>query len=191
MSDVEPCPGCGLRLPKMDGATDPYGGASAACWAAFGEITAKDYSEFRYPPIHRTLVDAYMAQHPGLATPAGRRSVAVHLVGLYLVLELGIPSEEVVSRLGAVFPDKRDIAPLRPVPTHWEATVALMQGALSLEEHTQRARQWAEAVWRGWSAHHESVRALAAVAMAARLKSGAGPTGRTPPGSGRRRPGSR
>ena len=48
----------------------------------FCEVTARDFSEYRYPPIHGTIVDAYMAQHAGFATPAGRRSVAVHLVGL-------------------------------------------------------------------------------------------------------------
>ncbi len=43
---LEACPGCGLRLPPHEGSRDPYGGASAACWARFGEATGRDYGEF-------------------------------------------------------------------------------------------------------------------------------------------------
>jgi hypothetical protein len=161
MTALEACPGCHLRYAPLAGATDPYGGASAACWALFGEACARDYGEFRYPPIHRTMVDAYMAQHPGYATAAGRRSVIVHLVGLHLTLERGLPNADVIAAIRHVFPDKRDVVPLLPVPVAWDVTVDAMVGAADLDDHTRRARRWAEAVWKAWTPHHPSIRKLA------------------------------
>ena len=93
MNHEEPmstCPGCGLVAPINDGPCDPYGGASPACWATFNAVTAKDYGEYQYPEVHRLIVDAYMSQHATFATPAARRSVVVHLIGLHLVLERGM-----------------------------------------------------------------------------------------------------
>ena len=155
------CPGCGLVATARDGPTDPYGGASPACWAAFQRVTVRDYEEFRYPEAHRLIVDAYMSQHPGTATPAGRRSVAVHLVGLYLALERGLAGQAVGSVLAHVFPDKQDIAPLEPVPPPGALTVASLLDAPDLTSHSRLARAWAEAVWRAWTPVHARVRAWA------------------------------
>jgi hypothetical protein len=143
------------------------------CWAAFGEVTLRDYGEFAYPTVHRLIVDSYMSQHPGFATPAGRRSVAVHLVGLCLSLERGATGRAAGETLARVFPDKRDIAPLEPVPWLGEITVASLLGAPDLPSHAQLARAWAEAVWRAWAPFHQQVRAWADAAS----------TG--PPGGGR------
>ena len=148
-------------LGAADGPTDPYGGASAACWALFLEVTVREYGELRYPAVHRLLVDAYMAQHPGYATPAGRRSVVVHLVGLYLTLERGLDDANVRRAMAAVFPDKRDVAPLAPVPPLGEVTVASMLDAADLDAHDARARTWARAVWRAWAPFHAQIRAQA------------------------------
>jgi hypothetical protein len=162
------CPGCGLTAPAVEGAADPYGGASAACWTVFGEVTLRDYGEFAYPSVHRLIVDAYMSQHPGFATPAGRRSVAVHLVGLCLVLERGVTGRAVGESLGRVFPDKRDIPPLGPVPWLGELTVASVRGAPDLPAHAQLARAWAESVWKAWTPFHPEIRSWADAASARR-----------------------
>ena len=163
------CPGCGLRALALEGAADPYGGASPACWAAFGEVLAQDYGEYRYPEVHRFIVDAYMAQHPGYATAAGRRSVAVHLVSLHLALEKDASVEHGRRALSrGIFPDKRDPGALEPIPPLGEVTVASMAAARDLEEHSARARVWAEAVWRAWAPHHARVRGWAAEAAARR-----------------------
>jgi hypothetical protein len=106
------CHGCGVVLASVSGASDPYGVASPACWAMFNEVTVKDYGEYRYPEVHRQIVDAYMAQHPSFATAAGRRSVAVHLVGLHLVFDRHLEGAVIRRAMGNIFPDKRDIAPL-------------------------------------------------------------------------------
>jgi hypothetical protein len=159
------CPGCGLAG-AAEGPTDPYGGASPACWATFQAVTVRDYGEFQYPAVHGLIVDSYMAQHPGYATASGRRSVAVHLVGLCLALERDL-TEGVKRRVMAgVFPDKPDLAPLAPVPPLGALTIASLVDAPDLEAHSARARAWAEAVWRAWSPFHPRVRAWADAAAA-------------------------
>ncbi|HEY0870323.1 MAG TPA: DUF5946 family protein, partial [Acidothermaceae bacterium] len=110
------CPGCGLVGAVSHGPCDPYGGSSPACWETFNAVTVKDYGEYRYPEVHQLIVDAYMSQHAAFETAAGRRSVAVHLVGLYLALERGMTGPAVGRTLGQVFPDKRDVASLAPKP---------------------------------------------------------------------------
>lgn len=161
------CPSCGLVLPDLDGPLDPYGAASRACWGLFGEVTARDFGEYHYPAANQLIVDAYQAQHAGYSTAAGRRSVAVHLVGLYLALEVHMPPAKVGRTLGRVFPDKRDIAPLLPIPRA-ALTIAHVHEAKDLGEHQKRGFEWAQAVWCSWSEHHPQVIALAEAALATR-----------------------
>lgn len=130
----------------------------------FNEVCVRDYGEYRYPDVHRLIVDAYMAQHPGYATPAGRRSVAAHLVGLSCTFDEGIAGKNVARVLGTVFPDKRDIPPLEPIPPLGALTVAHVHAAANLEQHAARATEWARAVWQAWSPHHPRIRALRAAA---------------------------
>jgi len=157
---METCPGCGAELAAVDGPTDPYGGASPSCWAMFAEVCAKDFGEYGYPDVHRSIVDAYMAQHPSFATPAGRRSVAVHLVGLYCTFEERLSVKEIVRILAEVFPDKRDVLPFAPVPPSSELTIASVYSASNELDHSERATAWARAVWRAWAPHHSRVREL-------------------------------
>ena len=49
--------------------------------------------DFRYRSVHGTTVDAYAAQHPGVPSPQTTRSVAIHLIGLYLTLERDLPPD--------------------------------------------------------------------------------------------------
>ena len=51
----------------------------------FGELQADELSRFGYRGVHRLVVDAYMAQHPGDGGDRrDRQSVFVHLVGCAL-----------------------------------------------------------------------------------------------------------
>ena len=95
--NLRPCPGCGALVPKVGGPTHRYIGASAGCWAAFGEVSEKEYGDFRYARVHGLTVDAYCAQHRGEPTPQAVRSVAVHLVGLYLQMERALLPEELYA----------------------------------------------------------------------------------------------
>ena len=88
-ANLIPCVGCGALVPDVAGPTHPYIGASRGCWAIYGEVLAKEYGEYGYPPVHGLTVDAYAAQHPGTPSRQAIQSVAVHLIALYLVLERG------------------------------------------------------------------------------------------------------
>jgi len=152
---TEPCPGCGLRLSPVDGPVDPYAGSSAACWALFGQVRLAQYAE---PEANGQLaVDAYMAQHPGYATAAGRRSVLVHLAGLFLAFERSMPASFVTQALGRVLPGKPDVPALLPVPPSYGVTVAFARDATGPDDRRARVEQWARDVWRSWGAHHEHV----------------------------------
>ena len=76
---ARPCAGCGALVPVTDGPTHPYIGASPGCWAIYGEVLAREYGEYAYPPVHRLTVDAYAAQHPGVPSRRSIQSVAIHL----------------------------------------------------------------------------------------------------------------
>jgi len=81
------CPGCGLLLPAADGPTHSYIGASAACWALYGQVLAIEAGTYRQPAWHRLTVDAYAVQHPGIPERRSIQSVCVHLISLCLMLE--------------------------------------------------------------------------------------------------------
>lgn len=57
------CPGCGGRLPNVDGPVHAYVPSSPACWQTFAAVQADDIQRFGYQSAHGLLVDAYMAQH--------------------------------------------------------------------------------------------------------------------------------
>ena len=111
MSDrLEPCPGCGaLFPPDAAGATHPYIGASAGCWALYTPMSAglapdpalvaRSRVAADAPPVvapvpddaAALLTDAYAAQHHGVPSPQAVQSVAVHLLALHAVLQRGQP----------------------------------------------------------------------------------------------------
>jgi hypothetical protein len=152
-----PCPGCGLVLPNTDGPTHAYIGASPACWARYGELLVREFGELRNPAIHRLSVDTYAVQHPGVPERRSIRSVAVHLMGLCLVLERGWAPQDATKRIGGL------VARARP---DW-LDPPLPNGTLTVEhplaappaEHEQRVREWGLDVWGAWQAHHPAVHA--------------------------------
>ena len=160
--NLRPCPGCGALVPEMEGATHRYIGASSGCWAAFGEVSEKEYGDFRYARVHGLTVDAYFAQHPGEPTPQAVRSVAVHLVGLHLQMERDLLPEELYAvhkRVSSIAKErKEEVFWLEPPASLGETTILYVLGASGPDEHAERVREWARSAWEAWSPHHETVR---------------------------------
>ncbi len=156
------CPGCGVLLPETEGTTHRYIGASPECWAVFGEVSEKEYEDFRYARVHGLTVDAYCAQHPGEPSPQAVRSVAVHLVGLYLHLERGLSPRELYAarqRVASLAKEgKKDVFWMELPAFLGERTVLCVHHANGPDEHAERVREWARSVWEAWSPHHETVR---------------------------------
>ena len=150
------CPGCGAVVPDTDGPVHKYVPSAPGCWQTFGDVQADESQRFRYPPAHRMVVDAYMAQHPGDGSDRrDRQSVFVHLVGLCAVLERDWARPYVTRLLSQVLRRRRGDFPILvrtegPGPL----TVLHMVGAEHLDDYERRAREWSMAVWESWNAQH-------------------------------------
>lgn len=164
----EPCHGCGALLaPQPEGPTHEYLGASAACWVAFGELEAREFGEAGFGRLHRHTVDVYAVQHPGVDGRRQRQSVAVHLIGLCQWLEHGLSATQLTPITRRLASDKRDWPWLDP-PAWYDMTIPDVLPAADAGAHERLVRLWAESVWEAWSAHHMTVRAWAADALAER-----------------------
>jgi len=153
------CPGCGLELPRTGGQTHPYIGASAECWGQYGELLALDYGELDMPDFHRLTVDTYAAQHPGEPGRRAEQSVAVHLAGLYLVLERDADPDYVHRLFPTLTEKERPFGWLEPPPGLGTVTVADVLDASCHEEYGARVRDWAMNVWAAWEPHQATIRA--------------------------------
>ena len=135
-----------------------YVGASPGCWAVFLEVLEKEYGDYRYASVHRLTVDAYMAQHPGTPSRQAVRSVAVHLIGLYLALERGRSFGDATKAMQKTANRKLDLVWLDPPALLGDTTVLDVRPARDPAEHRERVERWAWSVWEAWSPHHETVR---------------------------------
>ena len=156
----ERCPGCGLELPAISGPTHQYIGTSAACWALYGELLAREYESPKLLEGHRLTVDAYSVQHPGSPERRSIQSVGVHLIALHLLFERGEPAARVTARLGSLMTRLPALTWLDPPKPNGTLTVQHVLAA-SPDEHLERAREWASDVWQAWRPYHELVRGWA------------------------------
>ena len=113
---------------------------------------------------HRLTVDAYAVQHPGKETPAAIKSVGVHLVRLYLMLEGGLHLEEANAAMQKLTQVKHRFHWLTPPDNRGGLTVRDVHAAASAGEHVKLVQAWAESVWLAWKAHHGQVREWARLA---------------------------
>jgi hypothetical protein len=154
------CAGCGALVPNVDGPVHKYVPSAPGCWKTFGEVQADEALRFRYPPAHRIVVDAYMAQHPGDGTDRrDRQSVFVHLVGLYAVLVRGMPPAQATAAFRRLLRDRDDFPQLRRTGDPGSLTVMHIVGARDRDDYDTRAREWGQAVWESWTEHHQLIRA--------------------------------
>jgi hypothetical protein len=105
--------------------------------------------------VHQLTVDTFAVQHAGGRHPD--KSVAIHLAGLYLMLERGVRPTGVPPLFQKLAATISDWPHFSPPDVDWPATVWDVALAGSAEEHAARSREWAETVWRGWSAHHDAI----------------------------------
>ena len=157
-SDSVLCPGCGALLPRSDGPTHAYVGASAGCWALFGEVMAREYGDYGYPEVHALTVDAYMAQHPGTPSRRSIHSVALHLIGLYLALERNYDARRVIAERQQLLKGGAPFTWLEPPADMGTLTIVDVHATPSLASHERAVRAWAASVWAAWSGHHAQIR---------------------------------
>lgn len=159
------CFACGGRFRAIDGPVHRYMDSTPGCWAAYGIVLAREYESPAYFEVHRLGVDAYAVQHPGKpSSPQAIHSVGVHLIRLQQFLERGLAAGKANDAMLAAARFKHEFVWLEP-PQRYDVTVADVVAATSVETHLQAVRDWADAAWRAWSPHHETIRRWAARAV--------------------------
>ena len=139
--------------------------SSPACWAAYGQVLEREYSDaVLFGHAHRLTVDAFAVMHPG--DPSERRAVQsfwIHGASLWIVLRLGhshVRATQALKALaGGEFPERPE-EHSRFAMTHSELLYA------PIENHVKLAREWADAALAGWSDAHRNFEALAHRALA-------------------------
>lgn len=155
------CPGCRVDLRSVDGPVHRYMESSAACWAKYGELLAREYQNPAYMKAHRLTVDTYAVQHPGRPSPQAIQSVAVHLISLHAILELGFDDTRARALIKSCADNGRHIW-LPPPETPTWLTVLHPLRTRSPAEHAKAVHEWATSAWQAWAHHHSQVRAWAA-----------------------------
>lgn len=157
------CPGCGVELPAFDGPVHRYMESSPACWAKYGELLARQYTDPSYRAAQRLATDTYAVQHPGHPSPQSIQSVGGHLVSLQVMLEAG-ESVDYATRLMRRCLEQQPFIWLDPPARLARYNVLHPLAARSAAAHLQAVHEWAQSVWEVWSEHHAQVRAWAAQA---------------------------
>ncbi len=155
-AEISVCPGCGSRLPAVDGPIHAYMTSSPACWAAFGEVMAREYQNPDLMPVHRLSVDAWAAQHPGDGSRQAIQSVGLHLARLMVQLDDGLSGEAANAAMLGFASRKAELPVLEAPP--FSMTVADVVGAVAPDDHAEAVRRWARAVWNDWRAEHDFIR---------------------------------
>ena len=153
------CPGCGLEMPRSERSYGRKFHASAECWSLFEQVLAAEFQNpVLFEQVHQLTVDSYAVQHAGGQHPD--KSVCIHLVGLYLVLERGVAPVKVPPLLQRLA-SRANWSHLDSPDERASLTVHDLALADSHEMHALRVRAWAADVWRTWSVHHDVARELA------------------------------
>jgi len=152
---------CRGTFSDVDGPTHEYMESIPGCWAAFGRVLAREYEDQRYFAVHRLTVDAYAVQHPGVPSRQSIQSVGVHLVRICLFLERGLAPDMANDAMLAAAKHKAQYHWLEPPTSLGSLTVADVEAATGINEHTSVVRSWASQMWEVWSPYHSTVRSWA------------------------------
>ena len=157
MTATVPCVGCGAHVPVISGPVHSYMESAPGCWALFGEVLAREYSDAAFAAAHRLTVDSYAVQHPGQPSAQSIQSVGLHLISLSLVLGHGATMQEATKALqrGSRFSDA--LFWLEPPSDRGAITVLDVGVAENPETHVRRVWDWARCAWAAWSQHQRTV----------------------------------
>ena len=132
--------------------------SSPGCWAVYGEVLAREYSDPAYAAVHRQTVDAFAVQHPGQPSKQSIRSVGMHLSRLCLILERGYSDGAAARAMPVISSGKDEFHWLTPPVAIGPITAVDVWKTNNGEEPLQAVRDWARSAWLAWAEHHEQVR---------------------------------
>ncbi len=165
--DEQVCPGCGSRLPAIDGPMHAYMLSSPACWAAFNTVLEREYSSPELMSVHRLSVDAWAVQHHGDGSRRAIQSVGLHLARLMVQLEKGLSGKAAHDAM-LRFASRKAELPELPARAAYRVTVADVVAAVAPSDHQQAVRRWAEATWLDWADQHDFIRTWVAASFPSR-----------------------
>jgi len=145
-------------FPDIEGPVHRYMDSSAGCWAKYGEILAREYSDPVFFETHRLTVDVYAAQHPRSKSRQNIQSVGLHLVRICLLLEHGLDAENANEAMLEAGKNKASFTFLTPPADLGAITVENFSAAKTTEQHITLVREWAKCVWDAWEIHHDTIR---------------------------------
>jgi Family of unknown function (DUF5946) len=153
------CPGCGLVLPLHGGPTHAYMGASPACWSLYRQLLEAFAPTAVAPTVRRLLLDTYALQHPGTPQMRSVQSVAIHAMGLCVLLERGAEERRIAPVLG-FRPSHRAPSLYWLEPPHPNGTLTVQDAleAHGAENYGAAVETWAADVWAAWEPHHSTIR---------------------------------
>jgi hypothetical protein len=109
--------------------------------------------------VRRLALDTYAVQHPGTPQTRSVQSVAIHAMGLCVLLERGGETPRIAPVLG--FRQTRR-APslywLDPPCPNGTLTVQTALAADGAESYASAVEAWAADVWAAWEQHHSTIR---------------------------------
>lgn len=133
-----------------------YYNSSPECWGLYTEVLSAEYSDaVLFGQVHQLTVDTYSSQHAGGRHPD--KSVDVHLVGLFLMLEREVRPTEVPPYLQRLAKSIQTWPHFPPPASTGAITVFDIALCASSEEHMKAVREWARTVWGCWSEHHAAL----------------------------------
>ncbi len=143
------CFACAANVPVSTGPTHGYMSSSPGCWAVYGEVLTREYSDpALFKRSHRLTVDAYAVQHTGdLSVQRTRQSLWVHLTSLYAVLELGWPHQR-ATRLLQTLAGRAFTRP-RVSPGTFDVAVDVVWSS-PLDVHDEMVERWARSALETW-----------------------------------------
>ena len=157
MTTESACPSCGAVTAAVVGPVHRYLDSSPGCWAAYGQVLEKEYSDFAYGKNHRLTVDAYALQHPGKPSSQTISSAAVHLASLCQILEHGMKPLESTEFMQNFVKHKECFTWLEPPENLGDVTVVDVLEVESSKQHLAQVEEWANATWLAWQQHHEQI----------------------------------
>ena len=126
---------------------------TAGCRALFEELTARDFSDYRFFGIHRLMVDAYALQHPDEYC-ASAKSLMAHLGSLCCAMERG-GDQIVYQALQKSLNGKATLEKLALPDFRGELTIEHVHGISELGAYKQAVEQWGRCVWAAYADLHE------------------------------------
>ena len=159
------CFSCRALVPDIEGPTHRYMTTAPGCWKLYGDLLAREFSDYFDRDIHGLTVDTYAVTHPGEPQRVAIQSVDAHLLRIYFRLEKGWSGERAPAFMKKIVENdelKEQFTWLEPPLSEDVMNVTDVLTARDFEEHKALVNAWARSVWDVWKDKHlESIEMLA------------------------------